>query len=104
MQEQTENKSGLRKVAKQLVGHAVAMFAFGVMLSVFVLANTASNYNVSDAKTQGVSVQQYVQHSFITFVLVWAGISILWLLAIAAVKYRRGQHPNDKKGSADEAG
>ena len=85
----------MSELAKRLTGHAVAMFAFGVLLSVFVMVGTASNYNYSDAKGQGLSVEDYVGQSFIAFILVWSGITIAWLTGMAIVEHKRLKDTND---------
>lgn len=92
-----QDQSHIRALVNRLTGHLVAMFAFGVMFSVFVLAGTASNYNSSEAKAHGLSVQDYVGQSFITFVLIWSAITIVWITGIAIVEHKR------LKGSDDGA-
>ncbi len=90
-----QDQSHLRVLAKRLTGHAVAMFAFGVLFSVFVLAGAASTYNSSEAKVQGLPVEDYVGQAFIIFILVWSGITIVWLTAIAIVEHRRLKGSNN---------
>ncbi len=87
----------LRPLAKRLAGHAIAMLVLGVLFSVFILAVTASKYQQSDAKAQGLSAQEYVQKALGTFVIAWGGITIVWLIGSAIVEYKHLEYPGDKK-------
>jgi hypothetical protein len=99
MAEKNRNRSNLRAVAKRLVGHGIAMLAFGVLFSVFVLSVTASRYQQSEAKAQGLSAQEYVRQVLDTFVIAWGGITIVWLIGSAIVEYKHLEYPGDKNDS-----
>ena len=72
------------------------MLAFGVLFSVFVLAVTASRYQQSEAKAQGLPAEEYVRQVLDTFVIAWGGITIVWLFGSAIVEYRRLESPSEK--------
>ena len=80
----------------ETAGHGIAMLVFGVLFSVFVLAVTASRYQQSEAKAQGLSAQEYVRQVLDTFVVAWGGITIVWLIGSAIVEYKHLEYPGDK--------